>query len=245
MKTVSLFLPGTYNSRDLGGMTAAGGVVRSRLLIRTDAPVALGSVDRRILRDLAPAVALDLREPIERELDPADLDGIDVAVRHVPILGDEFDVRAALTLEDVYRLLIADRGAQLTSAVRTLSGPEALPAIVFCSAGKDRTGIVVALMLSALGVPDDEIVADYARSEQNMTGRFRAAVESRARAAGISEQELSAKVGSPPALMRHTLAWFREHHGGPVGYLKAHGMTDGELASLRGALVEPHAAHAA
>jgi len=104
---------------------------------------------------------------------------------------------------------------------------------------------VVALALAALGVSDDDIVADYSRSEQNMSGRFRAAIEARARAAGISEQELAAKVGAPPALMRASLEWLREHHGGAVGYLRHHGMTEAELDALRGALIERSAANAA
>jgi protein-tyrosine phosphatase len=245
MKPDGPLLPATFNSRDLGGLLADGGAVRSGLLVRSDAPVALGAVDRQLLQELAPSTAIDLREPVERELDRADLDGVGLEVRNVPVLGEEFDLRTALTLEDVYRQLLEQRGPRLTAAVRVLAAPGALPAVVYCSAGKDRTGLVVALVLGALGVSDDAIVADYARSEQNMTGRFRAAIEARARAAGISEQELAAKVGAPPALMRQTLAWLYEHHGGPVGYLRSHGMTDAELASLRDALIERRAANAA
>lgn len=245
MKAPGPLLPGTFNSRDIGGLPADGGIVRRGLLVRSDAPVALGSVDRSVLRELAPTTAIDLREPVERELDRSDLDGLVTHVRELPVLGEGFDIRTAVTLEEVYRLLLETRGAELTEAVRALAEPGALPAIVYCSAGKDRTGIVVALTLAALGVPEEEIVSDYARSEQNMSGRFRSAIEARARAAGISEQELAAKVGAPPALMRRSLAWLREHHGGAVGYLRAHGMTANEMTTLRDALIEPRAANAA
>jgi protein-tyrosine phosphatase len=226
-------------------LRAAGGVVRRGAIIRSDAPVALGSAGRRVLSEFAPTLAIDLREPVERELDRADFGGLGIEIRHVPVLGEDFDLRTAVSLEDVYRMVIETRGAQLTVAVRVLAEPGALPAIVYCTAGKDRTGMVVALALSALGVPDDQIVADYARSEQNMSARFRAVIEARARAAGISEQAVAAKVGAPPALMRETLARLKAHHGGAVGYLKAHGMTDAELAALRAGLVEARAANAA
>jgi protein-tyrosine phosphatase len=245
MEPPSPLLPGTFNSRDVGGLPASGGIVRHGALVRSDALIALSADDRRVLRQLAPATAIDLREDVERRLDRADLDGLDVDVRELPILGEEFDLRSIGSLEDVYRILLESRGPRLTAAVRALARPGAVPAVIFCSAGKDRTGLVVALTLAALGVSDDDIVADYSRSEQNMSGRFRAAIEARARAAGISEQELAAKVGAPPALMRASLKWLRERHGGAVGYLRHHGMTEAELDALRGALIERSAANAA
>ena len=60
-------------------------------------------------------------------------------------------------------------------------------------------------------------------------------------AAGISEQELVAKVGAPSELMRASLAWVREHHGSAAGFLRHHGMTDAELETLRNVLVAPEA----
>jgi protein-tyrosine phosphatase len=245
MKPSSPLLPGTFNSRDLGGLHAYGGRVRPGLLVRSDAPIAIGDAGRAILRDLRLATAMDLREPIERKLDPPDFDGIRLELVSRPILGGDFKLHAGMTMEQVYRTMLDERGANLTAAVRSLARPGALPALVFCSAGKDRTGLVTALVLGALGVPDDEIVADYTRTEENMNGTFRAAVEARANAAGISEQELAAKVGAPPALMRSSLAWIRERHRGTSGYLRSHGMTNTELETLRRTLVAPRAANAA
>jgi protein-tyrosine phosphatase len=148
-------------------------------------------------------------------------------------------------MSDVYRLLLESRGENLTAAVRLLAQPGVTPAIVFCSAGKDRTGIVSALLLGALGVDEQAIVADYARTEQNMHGAFREAIVRRARLAGLAEQELVTKVGSPPSLMREVLGWLRDNHGGPAGYLRHHGMTDPELAALRHGLIAPCHAQAA
>jgi protein-tyrosine phosphatase len=238
-------LPGTFNSRDLGGLTAAGGLVRTRALIRSDAPIEIGPEGRAILRELDLRTALDLRQPVERELDPSDLDGLGLELRHVPIIGEDFKVIAGMGLDEIYRDLLERRGAELASAVRVLSEPNALPALVFCSAGKDRTGLVTALVLGALGVPDDQIVADYARTEQAVVGAFRAAIEARAAAAGISEQELAVRVGAPPALMREVLAWLREHDGGAAGYLRRNGLTAQDLEALRSNLIEPRAASAA
>ena len=88
-------------------------------------------------------------------------------------------------------------------------------------------------------------MADYAVTDRNMNGAFRARLVARAVAAGIDEQQIAVKVGSPPALMRETLAWLRDRQGGPLGLLRSHGMTESEIAALRGALVAPGAARAA
>ncbi len=241
MTSNDLLLPGTFNSRDLGGKAAAGGIVRSGMVIRSDAPVRLGGEGRAVLAGLGVRTAIDLREPIERRLDPADLDGLGLDVRQQPILGNEFERLTTMSLDEIYRALLERRGANLTAAVQVFSEPGAAPALLFCSAGKDRTGLVSALLLGALGVSDDDIVADYARTELNMGGGFRAAVESRAIAAGINEQEMAVKVGAPPALMRELLAWLRDRHGGAAGYLLQNGLTQGELEALQRQLVEPRA----
>jgi protein-tyrosine phosphatase len=245
MKPSSPLLPGTFNSRDLGGLPAFGGQVRPGMIIRSDAPVTLGDRGRALLSELQIRTAIDLREGSEREVDHADLDGLQIEIVRRPVLGGDFALEADATLEEVYRHLLASRGENLTAAVRAIATEGALPALVFCSAGKDRTGLVTALTLGALGVPEDAIVADYTRSEENMSGEFRAVVEARARAAGVDEQQLASKVGAPPALIRGALAWLRERHGGPAGYLRAHGMENPEFDQLRGALVEPRAANAA
>jgi protein-tyrosine phosphatase len=241
----SLLIPGTFNSRDIGGANADGGTVRHRLVIRSDAPVAIDEAGRHTVRGLGLRTALDLREPIERELDPADFAGLEIEQVNVPILGEGFELARDISMAEVYRLLLDQRGEQLTAAVRLLAEPGRLPALVFCSAGKDRTGLVAALTLGAVGVGDQDIVRDYAITEQNMQGPFRDAIIRRAHSAGISEQELAAKVGSPPALMRDVLQWLRDHHGGPQGFLRWHGMTPAELEHLQTTLLAPGAAQAA
>jgi protein-tyrosine phosphatase len=238
-------IPTTFNSRDVGGRPARDGSVRRGLLFRSDAPARLDEPGVAAVRALGIRTALDLRQPIERELDPVDTDGLELVVRHTPILGDDFDVIRGMSLEDVYFELLGRRGAALAAAVRALCEPGALPALVFCSAGKDRTGLVTALTLGALGVPPAEIVADYALTERAMDGGFREVIEQRAIAAGISEQEVAVKVGAPPELMRSVLEWIADHHGGVTGYLRDHGLTEDELEGLRLAMLEPYAASAA
>jgi protein-tyrosine phosphatase len=238
---MSALIPGTFNSRDLGGAAAADGVVRPGVIIRSDAPVRLDAAGQAAVRALGIRSAIDLREPVEREHDPAALDGTGVDERHCRIMGDGLQQARDMDLDEIYRHLLKSRGENLTEAVRLLAEPGALPAIVFCSAGKDRTGLVAALTLAAVGVSEDAIVADYALTEQNMQGAFRAALVRRALAAGIGEQEMAVKVGSPPALMRETLRWLNAEYGGPIEYLRGHGMSAAELDTLRNALIVPRA----
>jgi protein-tyrosine phosphatase len=243
--TPQVLIPGTYNSRDLGGLAAKGGTVRPNTMVRSDAPVKLGAEGRSAVRGLGIRTAIDLRQPIERKLDPADLDGLGVDLHQCSVIAEGYQLDRDVSLAQVYRYIVDERGAQLTSVVRLLATPGTLPALVFCSAGKDRTGLVTALTLAAAGVSDEAIIADYAQTERNMHGEFREMLSRRARAAGISEQELAVKVGAPPALMRETLQWLREHHGGPRELLAGHGMTNAEFDRLRGALLAPRAAQAA
>ena len=141
MKPSSPLLPGTFNSRDIGGLPAYGGEVRHGRIIRSDAPVELGHRGRELVAALGLATAIDLREPSEREVDRVDLSGLGVELRVQPALGEHFEFRNEMTLEDVYRHLIESSGENLTAAARRLAAPGALPALVFCSAGKDRTGL--------------------------------------------------------------------------------------------------------
>ena len=243
MPTDGTLIPTTFNSRDAGGRPARSGFIRSGLLLRSDAPVRVDESGLDALRTLAIRTAIDLREPVERDLDPVELNG--VKTPQIPILGPHFDAARDMSLQDVYFQILERRGAALTDAVRALCQADALPALVFCSAGKDRTGLVIALTLGALGASPAEIVADYTLTERAMERGFRAVIERRAIAAGISEQELAVKVGAPPELMVSVLDWLRDHYGGPAPYLLRHGMTEDELEHLRLTMVEPRAVSAA
>jgi protein-tyrosine phosphatase len=207
--------------------------------MRSDAPVGLDAADREALRRLDIRTAIDLREPVERDLDPAEFDGLGIEVRAWPIIDGEIDLHTLKDLPHLYREILDTRGERLAGAIRLMSSSDALPAVVFCSAGKDRTGLVSALTLSALGVDDSDVADEYALTESVMRGGFRERIEARAIAAGLSEQALAAKLGAPAGLMLELLAELRETHGGAAKYLAAHGLREDELDSLRRVLVAP------
>jgi protein-tyrosine phosphatase len=240
MATVSSsILPGTFNARDLGGLTGPGRTVRPGALIRADAPSDLGEDGRGGVRRLGIRTAIDLREPIEIEQRPAELDGLGIKLTNVPILGT-VAVSRDFTLEQIYMMILETRGAALAEAIGLIAAGDSTPVLVFCSAGKDRTGLVSALTLSAVGVSDEEIIADYHRTEANVQGAFRERITQRAIAAGLSEQQMAVGLGAPAELMRLVLAWLREHHGGAAGYLLEHGLSDAELEALKRRLLQLH-----
>ena len=230
-------VPGTFNLRDLGGYRVGTGLTRSGVLMRSDALAALGEPGREALRALNLRTAIDLREPVERELDPPDLADLGISVRSWPLVDGGLDLHRLKGLPDFYSELLDTCGERFAGAVGLLSRPAALPAVVFCSAGKDRTGLLCALILSALGVGDADVAADYAFTESVVRGEFRARLVARAQAVGLSEQALAVKLGAPAELMLEVLADLRSTHGGAERYLARHGLRAHELEALRAGLV--------
>jgi protein-tyrosine phosphatase len=231
-------LPGTLNLRDLGGYpTGDGGVVRWRTLLRSDALDRLGQDGRAALTALGLRTVIDLRTDEEAQDAPSALNGTGARTVRVPLLRAEALGRLPPDLAAVYQYLIDERGQAIAAAVAQLCRPGALPGLVHCSAGKDRTGVVVALILGALGVPDDIIAGDYALSA-GFLDPDAAAVVSRIQAIGGAASRLSLSLlGSPPELILTALARARDQAGSVTGYLVQHGVTEAELGTLRTALV--------
>ena len=115
-----------------------------------------------------------------------------------------------------------------------LAAPDALPAVVNCTAGKDRTGLIVALLLGLAGVPEETIVADYALSGICLAGVYLDEARERAESQGFSYNLL---VLCDPDFMRVTLAHLKARYGGIEAYARATGLGDAEIHRLRRAMV--------
>lgn len=167
-------LEGCFNFRDIGGYpTRTGRRVRWRQLFRSDGLHALTPADVRTLRDdVGIERVVDLRSTSELRSEGRGLLADEpIDFHHLPLFDGDASVReqppAEITLADRYVLLAeyaADRIARVVTTLATSPGP----AVFHCAAGKDRTGVVSAVLLGLLGVADEVIVADYAATQDSL-----------------------------------------------------------------------------
>ena len=172
----ALSFDGCVNFRDLGGYrTGDGHRIGWRRLFRADGLSKLTESDRSQLIELGVATVIDLRtveEAEQRGRFPVDL----VPVRYIDLpLTDVLPSPEELPswneasfVASRYVQMVSQGGPALTGAIEALASSDSLPAVFHCSAGKDRTGVLSALILAFLGVPDATIVDDYALSAAAM-----------------------------------------------------------------------------
>ncbi len=236
-----LALDGTYNVRDIGGYaTTDGRTTRWRTLIRADSPHRLAPGAQQELLDLGLRTIIDLRRPAEIAQYP-NLLAAAPGLRYLQISLDRVapDEQATFpTLPEIYRAILDTAATQLGTIIATLAAPDALPGLVHCQVGKDRTGIVIALALGAVGVPAETIIADYALSEAQLAGEFLSRFEQSILASGADWEPYRHLLTSPAPFMRDVLTYLDEQHSGIIGYLRAAGVRDEQIAALRDALTE-------
>jgi protein-tyrosine phosphatase len=233
-----LRLDGTYNLRDVGGYpTNAGGSVAWRTLFRSDSLHRLNSHGLAGLARLNLRTIVDLRADVEVEQRPSGLAGLPARIVRAPIVRDPAGLPPLTDLDAEYRYMIDECGDPIGAAVRELCAAGALPALVHCAAGQDRTGIVIALVLAVLGVADELIGADYSLSLLYLDPD-NTAVPGRLKATGPGDNVTAELLSSQASPILNVLAWARAAGGGSVsGYLIAHGVGAPHLAALRSALV--------
>jgi protein-tyrosine phosphatase len=167
-----LSLVGCFNFRDLGGYRAAGGRrTRWRRLFRADGLTRLTDEDRDIVRALGVVTVIDLRTVLEVETQGRFASLVDgVQYHHLPLTdtlpGEEQAPEWHLPqfVASRYLEMLSEGGESVSAAFRLLAQPDRQPAVFHCSVGKDRTGVLAAVVLGCLGVPDELIVEDYALS---------------------------------------------------------------------------------
>jgi protein-tyrosine phosphatase len=232
-----LELAGLFNLRDVGGYPAADGrTVRWRTLLRSDALHRLDAAGGAVLAGLELRTILDLRTQMEADLAPSALAGLPARLTHISILTGDLQ-ELPLELDAIYRYMIDQCGAAVAAAIKVLATADAVPALVHCSAGKDRTGIVVALTLAVLGVPDRVIAADYALSASYLDAERTPAIGQLQASTGLGGELTRPLLSSPPALILDVLAMVRKSAGSVEGYLFEHGLRPAELTQLRSALL--------
>jgi protein-tyrosine phosphatase len=233
-------LPGTYNVRDLGGyQTSDGRMTRWRTFFRADSLHRLSPEAQTTLLAHGLRSVIDLRRSDELHRAPnVFASSTRVSYHHLSLLLDTPPQPGVLRPLDVtYRYLLDERQEQMYTALYTLATPGNLPAIVHCTAGKDRTGLLVALLLGLAGVPEATIAADYALSAQYLGDAFYEETRQRIVERGETWEQYLPLMQCPPELMRATLAYLQERYGGSVAYARAIGLGTAHITRLQAALL--------
>lgn len=232
-----LQLEGIENVRDVGGLPLrGGGTTRSGVLLRSASLEYVTPADvAHLVEVFGLTLVLDLRTPREIDRDgPTALAAAGVETVALNLIGDSRNWLPE-TGDDTDPLVrnylgyLEDHPENVVHAVRRLAAQDAGPALVHCAAGKDRTGTVVALVLDAVGVERDAVVADYALSAERIEAMFRRWTTA---AGEPMPADLSPHMPRAEA-MTAVLAHVDEVHGGTAAWLAAHGLTEAELAHLR------------
>jgi protein-tyrosine phosphatase len=235
-----------HNFRDIGGYpTDDGGTTRWQRLYRSDALCKLTGEDWDRYLALSVRTVIDLRYPweIERAGRVPGHDGLDwhnLPIEHRPYDQSALahDVEPARLLADKNAEVALDGVEELHRAIEIIATDGAAPVVVHCAAGKDRTGLLVALILALVGVGEDDIVADYA-----LTGRAtdRFVADWKHRRAHLPEPPpLWPGYGQAPAeAMRLFLTELAAEHGSVRDYARKRlGVDDALRGALRSQIVE-------
>src|ERR1700677_249697 len=247
-------LEGAVNVRDLGGLPVANGsVTAAGRLIRSANLQMLSPADvKRLVSEIGGTTVVDLRSAGEVAAEgPAPLDGVaGVRREHHQVLAElgapAGEAPGSRHEQDNLRYpddpvcgrylgYVENRPAAVVAALRAIAGSDGA-AIVHCAAGKDRTGVVVALALTAVGVRPEAVIADYAATSEQV-----AVIVEQLRRSPTYREEIDRKTVDEHRALPSTMAAFLEQldtrHGGVLEWLAANGFADRDLGRLQGKLL--------
>ncbi len=229
-------LEGAYNIRDIGGYpTTAGTTTRWRTFLRADSLHNLTPAGQQALVDYGVRTIIDLRFAQECSAAPNVFAAAD-NVRYINLSLFEGSAPNALgrqlpDLESIYRYILDERQAAV-KAILELMADDAFPVLIHCTAGKDRTGLITALLLGLAGVDHATIAEDYALTAQ-YGAELLTQLHDQAAAAGRDMVTYARFLEAKPAAMHNTLAYLEEKYVSVPAYLAQIGLTATQIAQLR------------
>jgi protein-tyrosine phosphatase len=253
-------LDGAVNVRDLGGLpTVDGGTTVAGRLLRSENLQDLSPADvATLVKEIGVTTVVDLRTTGELEVEgPGPLDAVaGVHHGHYPILKELGSASEAVSEallvtkierdrarypDDIttghYLGYLEERPEEVAGALRAIATADGA-AIVHCAAGKDRTGVIVALALTTAGVEPDAIVADYMATADRIDAILRRLRNSRTYAKDLSERPVQAHLPRAET-MRAFLEQLDVRFGGLPAWLAGNGFTGEEVSLLRAKLRQP------
>lgn len=232
---IPIDLRARFNFRDLGGVPTRDGrrIARGRLY-RGASLHELDAEELERFRSLGVGTVIDLRTRLEfehpeypplRSLETHNLP----LFEDLPTLSDGPD-EVSEKMAALYMSLLEVGRSGIASSLALLAEPERYPVAFFCSAGKDRTGVLAAIVLAIAGVADEEIARDYARTDASMDAQL----------SWIAENDPDRWDKSVPhgvyrahaRTMRLFLAQVEEHYGGLDAYVREIGVAEETTAAI-------------
>ena len=241
-------LEAVHNFRDLGGYPTTGGrSTKWRTLFRSDGLYRLrGADDMSRVMQLGLKSVIDLRtEREQREQGIFPTDDIEVTFHHLSIVDvtwsdtetPEFDDEVEFLVWG-YRDMLEIGSSRFSDAMHVLAQTDSLPAVFHCAAGKDRTGVLAALLLSSLGVDDAHICADYGLTQDAMR---RSIAWSKVHRPELAERYATipkAYLAADPRAMQIILTELAQQHGSVRNYVREIGVADATVEALGNLLLE-------
>ena len=223
--------PDCQNTRDLGGLPRRGGVTRPRVLIRSDHLGQLNAAGVEAMKAYGVTTVLDLRSAGETVTRPSPFaDGAPVRYVHRELIDDlnMTHIGDSQDMFERYLFIVDRRPAAFRAAFEAVA--EADGTVLFhCFAGKDRTGLVAAMLLELAGVADADIAADYGETDLQLARQYAAWIEE---APPERREAYRSELRCPPGRILGVLDHLRRGWGGVAGYLEAAGATPATIDAL-------------
>jgi protein-tyrosine phosphatase len=234
--------PDCRNTRDLGGLPARHGITRSGVVIRSDNVASLTPAGRQAMFEYGVTTVIDLRAESELKGSPgppfSDFQSSSpvatvqttIPVLHLPLVDDVTAsvLNKAPAMPDRYRLMVDRRPAAIGAIFNAIAAADG-PVLFHCFAGKDRTGLVAAMLLSLAGVDPEAIGADYAETDNQLATRY---AEWLAKAAPERLETMRDELRCPPEWMLSTLGYVIQRWGSVESYLEAAGVAPANIDLL-------------
>lgn len=257
-------LEGGLNFRDIGGYEGRSGVIRRGLVFRSGSLARLTPKDRSTIGALNIRLVCDFRGPEEQSRDPVawlppgaeladwgESSRGDITLLRKRVGSDATVAVAHDAMLELYRSLPYDHADRYGRALKCIAAGE-LPAILACTAGKDRTGTMVALLMALLDIPREAILANYALSDKyvDYVGHFRERAAAAERVGDennpylglvrrVSAPVLTTLLASDPDYIAAGLAAVERDFGSVANFAVGHlGLSETELQQIRTALFE-------
>lgn len=228
-----LNFPNLLNVRDLGGcLTRDGQETRWQSLVRADDLCRLTLEGKQALLDYGVRTVIDLRWPVDAETYPNSLHRSpeQIQCQQISLLGASIEawraVRPHQPKETFNCLVLEYAQAELRTVLQAIAAAPPGGVLFHCVSGKDRTGVVAALLLALVDVEVETIVEDYGLSTKNLREPYLAAYPT-------EPDAVLERVRCPPEQIHNMLAYLGERYGDATRYLHAIGLSNREVIRLQ------------